>query len=502
MDSNYKEVSTRENYGSIKKCSWMPFIKQFLVCSGVWTIYFTLGMATGAPTVFIPQLRKEANSTEAVSEEMESWLSSVIGYGGIPWVFLLPVFTEFIGRKIPFIILCVNSLVAYVVFYCSTNTTHILISEIMQGMAQTGAHTILPVIITEYTSVKYRGIFLTIKSASFFWGIWASNAIGTFYYWKNIGIFAFVCSAFTVTVLIWPESPYWLATKGRFDECTASYRWLKGYDKESEEELEYLINSQKEYRKCHADDKTTWRWRLNNFGKTLLCAEFYKPVLLCMLMMSLNNLSGKIVFSMYAINIIKKITDSESIAYKGMLVLDGVTVLGMYVGCLLANFLRRRTQLLVASTLGMIFLYVISLYLYLVKQSIISENNILSIALLIMFSVTISCGPIIMTTSIYGELIPLQFKSSAMFVMGLFSDILMATVLKVSPFIFRVFGFHGACLFYGISVSICVLILFKYLPETKDKSLQEIECYFKDKSKDEMKELMDLKKSEQNKSVP
>lgn len=428
--------------------------------------------------------------------------ASVIGYGGIPWVFILPVFTEFVGRKVPFIILCVNSLVAFIVFYCSTNTTHILISEIMQGMAQTGAYTILPVIITEYTSVKYRGIFLTIKSASYFWGLWAANAIGTFYHWKNIGIFAFLCSAFTITVLIWPESPYWLATKGRYEECINSYRWLKGLDNESEEELKYLIKSQKEYRKCHDGDKKTWRFRLINFCKTTVTQEFYKPILLCILMSALCQLSGKLAFSLYAIHIIKKITDNEPMAYRGMLILDGVTVFGMYVGCVLANFLKRRTQLLVASSIGIVFLFVTSLYLYLVKLSLIGERDILSICLLILFSVTISCGPIIMSTSIYGELISLKFKSSAMFVMGLFSDALMATVLKVSPFIFKIFGIHGACLFYGISSLVCVITLYRYLPETKDKTLQEIESYFKDKQSDEDKELMNLKNDALNKTLP
>lgn len=34
---------------------------------------------------------------------------------------------------------------------------------------------------------------------------------------------------------------------------------------------------------------------------------------------------------------------------------------------------------------------------------------------------------------------------------------------------------HGAFMFYGVMSTICLLLLFKYLPETKDKTLQEIE---------------------------
>lgn len=48
---------------------------QLLVISILWSSYFVGGMSMGSPTVVIPQLRKEANSTEAVTSEMASWLS-------------------------------------------------------------------------------------------------------------------------------------------------------------------------------------------------------------------------------------------------------------------------------------------------------------------------------------------------------------------------------------------------------------------------------------------
>lgn len=56
----------------------------------------------------------------------------------------------------------------------------------------------------------------------------------------------------------------------------------------------------------------------------------------------------------------------------------------------------------------------------------------------------------------------------------------MATILKISPYIFKMFGLHGAFLFYGMSASLFAILLYKYLPESKDKTLQEIEHYFKE----------------------
>lgn len=344
--------------------------------------------------------------------------------------------------------------------------------------------TLLIVIVTEYTSPRYRGIFMTVKSTIFFWGVWIANATGTFSHWKNIAIFAFVCSAYSLTAFLWPESPSWLAMNGHFEECAASHRWLKGYDKESENELESLIKSQKEYRNASKRKEASLS-RLKNILETLKTKAFYKPLLLSMTVMSLYNFSGKFVCSMYSIELIKKITHSESTAYMGMLILEAVTIFSMQIGCVLSKFLKRRTLLLVSSSIGIMFLFLISLYLYLIELSVIAENKIISLLLLTLFSMTISCGPMILACTVYGELTPLRYRSSSLPALAIFSEILMASVLKISPNIFKIFDLHGAFLFYGLSASIFAFILYKYLPESKDKTLQEIENYFKEPHKSE-----------------
>nr|XP_049692914.1 facilitated trehalose transporter Tret1-2 homolog isoform X1 [Helicoverpa armigera]XP_049692918.1 facilitated trehalose transporter Tret1-2 homolog isoform X1 [Helicoverpa armigera]QTJ30791.1 sugar transporter 8 [Helicoverpa armigera] len=461
---------------------WQPFLRQLYVCTVCTSIYFVLGLCFGAPTVFIPQLRKEANSSSnPLTEDMASWLSSILGYCSMPWVIILPILTQYIGRKIPFLIVTVLTLVSFIVFYCSTNPTHLLVSEILQGVTLASNMTVLIVIIVEYSSPRYRGVFMMIESSIFFWGVWIANVTGTFSHWRNIAIIAFVCCLYSLTAIIMPESPSWLAMKGRFEECAKAHHWLKGHHKESEDELESLIKSQKEYlRKRAARVKTTSWYRLLIIKETVSAKGFYQPLLLSMGVMSLYHFSGKLVCSMYAVDLISAITSSESAAYTGMLILDAVTILGMQIGCVLSKLINRRTLLLSSSALGIFFLFLISLYLYLISLNVIVENKIVSIVLLTSFSVAITCGPMIMPSTIFGELIFLRYKSSSLLILTLFSELLMATVLKLSPHIFKALALHGAFLFYGISASIFAFILYKYLPETKDKTLQEIENYFKE----------------------
>lgn len=359
----------------------------------------------------------------------------------------------------------------------------------MQGMTYASNLTISVIVVSEYTSPKYRGMFLAIKSASIFWGVWVTNAIGTFFYWKYIPLVGMIVSVYPFTAIFWPESPHWLASKGRFDECRTAFSWLKGSSEKSRYELENLIKSQMEYNESSKNRSSN----LCNI-KDYMTRAFYMPVFLSVVMMFQHNTSGKIVCVIYAIEIIKKITASESTAYISMLILDGVTVMGMYIGCFTSKFVKRRTMLLSTSSTGIIFLFIISFYLYLVSLSIIDERKAVTIGLLMLFSLSISCGPMILATSIYGELTPLKYQNPCMIITALTFVTLTSTMLKIAPFLFRTLHLHGTFLFYGVTSAACTIILYLYLPETKDKTLQEIEEGFSDqpRSPDEGRELLPI----------
>lgn len=350
--------------------------------------------------------------------------------------------------------------------------------------------------VSEYVWPKYRGTFLALKAASLFWGMWVSNAIGTFFHWNYIGLFGLMCTCYYVTVFFWPESPYWLASQGKFEECIKAHRWLKGEGVESEQELEKLLVSQKKFLQNSRRQSNVCE-KVKTFAQMFTLKEYYKPVVMSILVFGQYHASGKLVVGMYSIELIKSMTDSEAAAYAGMLIVDGVSVCGLYIGCICSKFLKRRTLLLGTTTIGIIFLFTMSLYLWLIKLSFVTENKTLTITLLSAFSIMIAAGPQILSTSIYGELVPLRFKSSGVIAIILVHFSIMGTGFKIAPLVFRTFGIHGTFLFYGALASFFTYLLYRYLPETKDKTLQEIEAYFKENKPQEIiQELTSFKTEE------
>ncbi|CAH2233482.1 jg14912 [Pararge aegeria aegeria] len=220
--------------------------------------------------------------------EAVSWLFSISSYGSLPWAIICPVIAQRYGRKAPYVILWINTIICVSLLYFSKSVTELF-------------------------------------GATFYWGIWISNAIGTFFHWKNICILIFICCIYNISILFWPDSPVWLATNGRFEECARCHRWLKGEDEDSELELKQLISSQKENLKRKHERKEDNK--KNCFIKlydSVKAKTFYIPLIYSLLTICLYHFSGKLACSGYIIDIIKTITASESTAYEGMLVLDGV----------------------------------------------------------------------------------------------------------------------------------------------------------------------------------
>lgn len=376
-------------------------------------------------------------------------------------------------------LITINAFLASLVLYCSVNAIYVLISQTLHGLTAASQTSISLMILTEYVSPRHRGIFLTIKSATLFWGIWAANAIGAFYNFRNIGICGMTCSLYSFVILfIIPESPYWLASKEMYKECADSHRWLRGVDDHMEQELQTLINVQKDFKRRRKQDKSVRDYLFVSF-KNFQRPEMYKPVLLSLLVMGLYYFSGKLVCTIYSLQIIEKITGSRSTAITGMLLLDGFTVIGMYVGCGLSKILKRRTLLISASSLGTFLLYVTSFYMFLIKFSILEENNYITIGLLAAFSLALCCGPMMLSTSVYAEITPLRSRNFCFCLTSFFTRFLLGTVLKLSPLLFKTIGFHGAFLFFAVTSTGIITLIYIYMPETKDKSLHEIAEYFK-----------------------
>lgn len=333
-----------------------------------------------------------------------------------------------------------------------------------------------PVSIAEYSAPKHRGAFLATIAFSFATGMLAAHVFGTVLYWRTA---ALACgSSYAISLLLislTPETPPYLASKGKFEECKKSFYWFRGSDAQSEKELGELLDSQ---RKCPT--KTNKASKLKTFLEICRKPEFYKPTVIMMYMFILFQISGMTVVPSYTVPMMEEVTGGAIESNASMLMVDVVRFATAVLSCIVVNKLNRRTVLFMGIYISVAALFTTSMLLYLRDFGYISERykwTPVIPTLIYIFGKTLGILPI--PWAIAGEIFPLAYRSLGSGISGMFLSIMFFVVVKTAPTSFRQIGVNGTFCVYGMSIAICGLFLFFLLPETKGKTLYEIECHFK-----------------------
>lgn len=348
-----------------------------------------------------------------------------------------------------------------------------------------------PVSIAEYSSPKNRGAFLATIAFSFATGMLVAHLFGTLLYWRSA---AFACGSFyaisLILVSLTPETPPFLASKGLYIECRRSFRWLRGHDEASQRELEILLNSEKN--KVEIVSKRVPR--LTQYKNIILKPEFYKPTVIMMFMFVLFQISGMTVVPSYTVPMMEVVTGGAIESYASMLMVDLVRFVTACIACVVVNKYPRRSVLFFGVIVSIVSLFMSALLLYLRDFDYIPEDYKwvpVIPTLVYIFGKTLGILPI--PWAIAGEIFPLAYRSLGSGISGMFLSVMFFVVVKTAPTSFRQIGIHGTFFVYGLSIAICGGFLFFLLPETKGKTLYEIECHFKGIKDDSEKEKCEMR---------
>ncbi|KPJ17588.1 Facilitated trehalose transporter Tret1, partial [Papilio machaon] len=421
--------------------------------------------------------------------------ASILGLALISGILVAPFSLQKLGRKLTNQLSTLPAMGGWALLVAAKGPAALLASRSLQGFAMGLQAAAAPVTIAEYSSPKYRGAFLATIAFSFASGMLVAHIFGTLLYWRTAAV---ACGSFYVVSLILisipPETPPYLASKGKNNECRKSFRWFRGGDEDSEKELEVLLNSQKKKLTPKVAQFTFYRQMVTK-------PEFYKPTVIMMFMFVLFQISGMTVVPSYTVPMMEEVSGGTIEAYTSMLMVDVVRFITAVIACVVVNKLRRRTVLFLGIVISVVSLLTAALLLYLRDLGYIPERykwTPVVPTLFYIFGKTLGILPI--PWAIAGEIFPLAYRSIGSGISGMFLSIMFFVVVKTAPTSFRQIGINGTFCVYGICIAICGIFLYFLLPETKGKTLYEIECHFRgEKEKDvcERDMMLELQKVEE-----
>ncbi|XP_041983987.1 facilitated trehalose transporter Tret1-like [Aricia agestis] len=477
------------------------FIKQAFVVSGAALNIAGHGCAHGYPAVLFAQIKTDGGPV-TLTDHDTSWIASAVGAMGIVGNFISPVLMTRFGRQKAHLLCTVPALLGWIVFVLGNSVPAFLFARILHGLALGLRTPLAAILVAEYTEPKYRGAFLGTFAVSLGLGIMLSHVWGAHLTWKMTAV---VCSAFPLVAMaiisLSPESPSWLISKGRPDEARKAFRWLRGEGETQNEELESMIRNnerQKENSYKGSERRIRFRWYdfFDSLAKTLKAVlkifkkrEFFKPMIVAICMLLAFEFGGAHMIPAYGNLILQSVlnkADPNDVAWQ-FTVIDMLRTVCALVAIFLLKSCKRRTILFASGIMTVLSLTLISIFVYLRKAEVVTNSVLLDsvpMCLMVIYTVSFCLGLVPLNWVICGEVFPLAYRSLGSTISTSFLTPAFVLSMKTAPHLYSSIGVEGAFLVYSGTLTVCLLIMYSLLPETKDKTLQEIEDSFKNKRED------------------
>lgn len=403
--------------------------------------------------------------------------ASCVAVSSIPALLITSFLMDWWGRKKAHIIIIIPGIIGWILIFFSSNITVLIIGRVLCGLTAGSTLALGAVVIGEYTSPSNRGMFLNLKTSAVCLGNMCVHIFGHFLIWKYVALVALVphVAALLITST-WPESPAWLASKKRYRNSVKSFNWLRGTSPQSRSEIYELIRAQKH---SQTDVKSmSVLKKIGEFFNNFTRRDFVKPLIVMVFCGVLLESCGRHMFPAYALQIITEVTGSAQSFYY-TLAIDLIISASALFSSALVKVLKRRTLLFSSGFAALFILACVCLYLYLTANGIISKDKPwIPIGLFAGYFILSNLGCTPIPLALLGELFPLAHRGVGSALSGIIISLCLMVGMQVTPFLLVSVKVYGTFAVFGSAMGLALVVLCFILPETKNKTLQEIEDHF------------------------
>lgn len=265
-------------------------------------------------------------------------------------------------------------------------------------------------------------------------------------------------------------------TQKRFKEAEDSFLWLRGRSHEALTELEGLMRKEKEDESSSITGKDSSDFA--KLRKNAVKPEFYKPLLIILFFFFVMQFSGVNSVAFYTVSLMTSITGTGR-EYFSMILIDTVRVFASFLGCVVLKLCYRRTLIVVSGIGTSLCMITVSTLMYLTQKYPDSDFSWFTLAFIIGYITFISAGIFPLPWVLQGEMLQQVTRGFSSGFTASFNFVCFFIVVKTFVGLQDSLETFGVFLCYGLISLIGTLILFLIVPETKNKTLQQIEDEFK-----------------------
>ncbi|KAH0717234.1 hypothetical protein KY285_013265 [Solanum tuberosum] len=355
------------------------------------------------------------------------------------------------------------------------DTSFLYMGRLMGGFGVGIISYVVPVYISEISPQNMRGVLGSINNLCLTVGIMVAYLLGLFASWRVlavIGEILYQVTAFgdihqVLTVPLAEIVPY-PAKMGNFEDFETSLQVLRGFDTDISLEMNEIKKSV-----GSSSKKATIHF------SELKRRRYYYPLLIGIGLLSLQQLSGINGILMYSSNIFKSAGVSSSKA--ATFGLGAIQVVVTAIAASLVDKAGRRVLLIMSLSLMTVSSFLVATAFYLkdfAPKSWHPALGILSLVGLVVLVMAFALGLGSIPWIIMSEILPVDIKSLGGSVATL-ANWLTSWIVTMTANLLLSWSEGGTFIIYTMVSASTVVFVRIWVPETKGKTLEEIQRFFR-----------------------
>ena len=426
---------------------------------------YDIGVMTGA----LPYLTTDWHLQSSPS--IQGWITSAVMFGAIFGAAIAGQLSDRLGRRkmilISSLVFAVGGLLSGLA--PNNGSLYLIIVRILLGTAVGAASALVPPYMSEMAPARARGKLSGLNQTMIVSGMLISYIMDFIlkdlpenWAWRSMLAMAAVPALILFFgVLKLPESPRFLANEGKVDEARRVLTYLRD-EGEVDTELATIQETAKEEQS--AAKSASWG--------TLFSGKYRYLVIAGVGVAAFQQFQGANAIFYYIPLIVEKATGSSASNALMWPIIQGVIlVVGSLVFLPLADRFNRRTLL----TLGGLVMGGSFILPSILKWMMPNMNNMVIVAFLCLYVAFYSFTWAPLTWVIVGEMFPLQIRGRASGLASSFNWIGSWLVGLLFPIMTASMSQEAVFAIFGIICLIGVMFIRFFVPETRGRSLEEIE---------------------------
>ncbi|XP_057324348.1 facilitated trehalose transporter Tret1-like [Microplitis mediator] len=425
------------------------------------------GCHIGWTSPSLPYLKSDDSHLPMTNDD-SSWIASFFLLGSVPGNLLAAFIVDVIGRKRSLLVAGFPLILGWLLIIFARNAYYLYASRFISGFGTGIVYVVCPMYIGEIADKRIRGALGTFIKLMVTFGELYAHAIGPFVSFHELAYSCLIIPLVFFSSFIWmPESPYFLVMKNQHREAEASLKALKRYRTKNglQEDLDQMTKDV--------------LMDMNNragFRDLFLSEGNRKALTICFGLQLILQFSGLAAIEAYTQEIVEP---SESGLAPGLTVIV-LSVCQMVAGlgaAVMVDKLGRR-PLLMSTTFCAAIVLMISSAFYVMKIELgypLKGLGWILDASVILYEFIIALGLNPLPYMMLGELFPTNVKGVAVSMANIWGSLLAFFVSKIFQVVTDTCGMYASFAWFAASCVLGLIFIQWFVPETKGKSLGEIQ---------------------------